>query len=818
MIVHTAPTRTDALFPDRVAHAQWTGSALLLECANGMQLRISALPNHTFRLQFRPDRHWAPDFSYAVVPSGADSPAAGPAADAEDQPADASPTPASPAESPDRWTWSTPLATLTVWKEALAFELRSPDGALLLQSDRGFRAAPDLENGGHTCELGLASTKNERFYGLGDKAGRLNLKDQRFVHWNSDAFRYQVDTDPLYKTLPFYIGLRDGLAYGVFLDHTAPTAFDFGAGRPDAVDLHVEGDEMNLYLFAGPGPVDVVRRYTRLTGRTPLPPMWALGLHQSKWGYASHEEVVAIASTFRALQIPCDALYLDIDYMDRYRVFTWDSQRFPQPRKTVQALAEFGIKTVAILDPGIAVQPDDPAYREGIERDYFCRTADGSLFAGRVWPGMCHFPDFTHPDVRAWWSNRVARFVADSGLDGLWNDMNEPAVMDVPTKTLPAGVRHHLDGHPGSHRKAHNAYGMQMARATFEGLQAHAPQKRPFVLTRAAYSGTQRYASTWTGDNTASWEHLAAANRQVQRLNLSGLGFAGSDIGGFIEQPDAELFLRWVQLGSFHPYCRIHSSGHHGDQEPWSFGADILDHVRRHLEVRMTLLPYFYTAFWQQAQDGTPVVLPLVAEDPSDVQTHHRENEFRVGPHILVAPVVTPGARQQRAYLPAGTWYPWESNHPIAGREEYGVDAPLESVPVFVRAGACIPRYPVQLHVHEKRIDCLQLDVYVPHHDGAVSSFGYFDAGDGGTDAPFALHRWDLAKTPQGWSLRQDRSGSYTPDFRHVEIRLFGADAGFDGTVLCDETPLVPSRLAAAWTVRVPVDFQHVEVRRTDSV
>ena len=791
MIVHPAPSHQPAVRPNRAQTAAVANGTVRIATENGCQLLVSAVNEGVLRLRFSPDGQELPDHSYALDPGASLALEA--------------------AEAAIHWTEDsvqgilrTAGAQWVVQKDGLAWAWSTEDGELLVQTDAGFHAQPDAKNGGFTCGLGLRSSKNERFYGLGDKAGRLNLKDQCLVHWNTDAFRYQADTDPLYKTVPFYIGLSNGKAYGVFVDTPAPTRFDFGAGRPDAVDLTAATDEFNLYLIAGPDLLDVVRRYTRLTGRTPLPPLWALGLHQSKWGYASHDEVVGLAETFRRHRIPCDALYLDIDYMNEYRVFTWDSDRFPQPRATVNELLSHGIRTVAILDPGVKIDPDYAVYSEGLERNVFCRTADGALASGKVWPGECRFPDFTHPNARAWWAGRVAAFAEESGVHGLWNDMNEPALMGVFSKTLPEGVRHHADGNPCSHRKIHNAYGMQMARATHDGLRQHAPNARPFVLTRAAFSGTQRYALTWTGDNTASWEHLAVANRQVQRLNLSGMGFTGSDIGGFIEQPDAELFVRWVQLGSFHPYCRIHSSGHHGDQEPWSFGADTLARVRYALELRMTLLPYWYTAFWQQAQDGTPVVVSLVAVDPADPQTHHRENEFLVGSHLLVAPVVEPNRRAQRAYLPQGTWYAWEDSQTFAGREEHPVAAPLHRIPLFVRAGACIPRYPVQQHVHERPVEELVLDVYGPADGTTVRSKGYFDAGDGvpepGTALPHELRTWTTeAHASNGWTLHQECSNHSFASFSSVRLRVFGGSPDTPPSAVCDARPVHFVRSTAAW-------------------
>ena len=295
--------------------------------------------------------------------------------------------------------------------------------------------------------------------------------------------------------------------------------------------------------------------------------------------------------------------------------------------------------------------------KEALEKDYFCKRADGPYMKGKVWPGECNFPDYTNPAVREWWAGLFKELISEIGVKGVWNDMNEPAVMEVPGKTFPPDVRHDYDGNPCSHRKAHNIYGTQMARATYEGVKRFAYPKRPFIITRSAYSGAQRYTSSWTGDNVASWEHLWIANIQMQRMSMSGMGFTGSDIGGFAEQPSGELYARWIQLGVFHPFCRTHSSGDHGEQEPWSFGTEVIDITRKFVELRYQLLPYLYTMFWNYVNDGTPMLKPLVYFDQEDMHTHYRTDEFIFGNQILVCPILEPNAQGRRMYLPKGNWY-----------------------------------------------------------------------------------------------------------------------------------------------------------------
>jgi alpha-glucosidase len=354
---------------------------------------------------------------------------------------------------------------------------------------------------------------------------------------------------------------------------------------------------MNYYFIYGPLMRSVAEQYAYITGTAEIPPIWALGYQQSKWSYKPEKQVKEIANEFRKRKIPCDVIHLDIDYMDGYRCFTWNKKEFPDPMRMIKQLQKQGFKIVCIIDPGIKVDKNYSVYKEAFEKNYFCRRADGELMEGDVWPGKCNFPDFTNPQVRKWWSTLFEDLIK-AGVRGIWNDMNEPAVFEIGT--FPEDVRHDYDGHPGSHRKAHNIYGMQMARATMTGLKKYLGDKRPLNITRSGFSGVQRYAATWTGDNTASWEHLWLANLMCQRLSMSGISFVGSDIGGFIGNPDGELYVRWLQMAVFHPFCRTHSAGLDRDSqphEPWVYGPRFEFIARKFINLRYRLLPYIYTAF-----------------------------------------------------------------------------------------------------------------------------------------------------------------------------------------------------------------------------
>jgi alpha-glucosidase len=429
---------------------------------------------------------------------------------------------------------------------------------------------------------------------------------------------------------------------------------------------------------------------------------------------------------------------------------------------------------VVIIDQGIKNDPEYWVYNEAIENNYFCKRADGPLMKGKVWPGECNFPDYTNPKVREWWAGLFKEIISEIGVKGVWNDMNEPAVMDVPNKSFPMDVRHSYDGLHSSHRKAHNIYGTQMARATYEGVKRFAHPKRPFVITRSAYSGAQRYTSSWTGDNKATWEHLWIANVQVQRMCLSGMGFTGTDIGGFAEQPTGELYVRWIQLGVFHPFCRTHSSGDHGDQEPWSFDEEVIDITRKFVEIRYQLLPYLYTMFYDYINEGTPMLKSLVYFDQHDHQTHNRTDEFVFGKHIFVCPILEPNAQGRRLYLPRGNWYNFWNDDFVHGGKEMYVATDYDEIPIFVKEGAIIPKYPIQQYVGEKTIDELRLDIY--YKLGKENSDVYEDEQDGYDykKGRFSLRKFKLSGKDTELTIIQHKEGKFDTPYKTMKMVFHG--------------------------------------------
>ena len=757
MITNTELEYKGNLYPTQVVNYRKDSDKFYFTSENGVILEITILRNSVLRFRYATDHVFEPDFSYAINQDhsrGYDE-------IKED-------------ETDTAFLIETSKLRVFVDKTSLRIRIEDTNGDVINEDELGFHWEENYEFGGNTVKMSKIAQAGESFYGMGDKATHTNLKGRRTHNWVTDQYAYGKDQDPLYKAVPFFVGLHNDMAYGIFFDNSFCTHFDFSHERRNITSFWADGGEMNYYFFYGPEMHRVVRAYTDLTGTPELPPLWALGFHQSKWSYYPESRVKEIAGTFRKLKIPCDAIYLDIDYMDGFRCFTWDKKHFPDPKRMIEELEEDGFKTVVMIDPGIKVDRDYWVYREALEKDYFCKRADGPIMQGKVWPGPCSFPDFTNPQVRKWWAELYKGLMQDTGVHAVWNDMNEPAVMEVPSKTAPLDTRHDYDGHPCSHRKAHNVYGMQMVRATYEGVKKYVFPKRPFVITRAAYAGTQRYSSTWTGDNVATWEHLWIANVQVQRLCMSGMSFAGSDIGGFAEQPNGELFARWVQLGIFHPFCRVHSSGDHGDQEPWSFDEEVTGIVRKFIELRYQLLPYLYTMFWKYVKEGVPMLKSLVYFDQADHQTHFRTDEFIFGDQILVCPIQEPNAQGRRMYVPRGKWHNYWTGEVVEGGMEKWVVADIDKIPIFIKAGAIIPKYPVQQYVGEKEIDQLVLNVYFL--EGTEQSTVYEDAQDGYDykKGEYSLRNFKLTGKKKELIIQQFKDGTYTTPYETLRVNFIG--------------------------------------------
>lgn len=593
-------------------------------------------------------------------------------------------------------------------------------------------AAALLKEEGHNADVGESKDyaiqtvrtldPQDCIYGLGDKTGVLNKRHYEYEMWNTDEPAPHEDCfKSLYKSIPFMINLKKNGVYGIFLDNTYRTYFNMGKESSEYYVLGSDHGNLDYYYIAGEKMVDIIQRYTYLTGTYPLPQMWTLGYHQSRWGYDSETELRNIADQMRQNQIPCDCLHFDIDYMDHYKVFTWNKETHKNPEKLVSDLKDMGIKVVTIIDPGVKVEKGYEIYETGMKKGYFAKSSKGRTYVNAVWPGSSVFPDFGNPKVRNWWGDNH-RFLLDKGVSGIWNDMNEPASFRGP---LPDDVVFTDETVPSTHKAMHNVYGHLMAKATYEGLKKYSG-KRPFVITRACYSGSQKYSTFWTGDNCSLWTHLRMSIPQLCNMGLSGLPFVGCDIGGFGADCTPELMIRWIQAGCFSPFFRNHSAQGTVRQEPWMFGEKVMDIYRSFVNLRYQLIPYYYDLFHDEEKNGLPLMRPLVLHYETDENVKNLNDEFLIGENLLVAPVVEQGVTMRMVYLPEGIWYDYFTKERLQGGTYYLRKAPLESCPVFVKAGTILPKYPNQNYIGEKIIDEITFEIY----PGAGSYHHYVDNGE----------------------------------------------------------------------------------------
>jgi alpha-glucosidase len=596
-------------------------------------------------------------------------------------------------------------------------------------------------------KLGFA----EHFYGLGEKAAHLDKRRDSFVNWNSDTPGYVEGKDPIYQTIPFYIGLRHGAAYGIFFDNSYRSYFDFGHSSQQRAWFGAEGGELNYYFFYGPAMKKILGRYADLTGHLPLPPLWALGNQQSRWSYYPDTMVEEVVQEYRKRDLPLDVLHLDIDYMQGYRVFTFDTKRFPDPKALTEKLKQQGVKVVAIVDPGIKYQPapnpvqSAPAlsnpgkpelepqdqryyvFDQGMGKNFFQHRKNGELFIPRVWPGDSVFVDFTKPEARRWWGD-LHRAYTDNGIGGIWNDMNEPSDFVDQTGKNQMDVVSYDEGENSTHAKNRNVFALLEARATYEGLERLRPDSRPYVITRAAYAGIQRYSTMWTGDTNSTWDALALNIPMFTTLGLSGEPFVGSDVGGFIGRGNGELLVRAYQLSFLAPFCRNHKVIDGYDQEPWRFGKYYEDIIRKYLKLRYQLLPFLYTTLEEAHRTGVPLFRPLVLNYPEDPNTYNLDDEFMIGDDLLVAPIVKPDVTARLVYLPKGVWYDYWTNKEYAGGTMIPSAAPLETVPMFVRGGAIIPTTQPMNYVGEQLWDPISFAIYLNDKASAATTL-YEDDG-----------------------------------------------------------------------------------------
>ena len=636
--------------------------------------------------------------------------------------------------------------------EPFAIDVYRADGSTVFESVRDEHGAWTYGHENDSFVLRRRIGKNDPIYGLGEKTGGFNRRGRDFTLWNTDVlnptasgeFTEQYDKgdpradntstefDPYYVSIPFFYH-QDAAGHisGSFIDNPYRGFYDFSA--EDEIKIHFAGGQYTEYVFAGPDMCRILFQYTALTGRTALPPIWSLGFHQCRWFGYTQDDVERLVAKYREVDVPLDAFWLDIDYMDGYRVFTWNKERYPDAPGMLARLADAGVKVITIIDPGVKEDPGYEVYDDGVKNQVFAITEGGDEYIGQVWPGDTAFPDFANEKAREWWGELNAEHVK-SGLAGIWNDMNEPATGDKD----PMPMR--FDQGKFEHERFHNQYALLMAMGTTEGLLKAMPNLRTFVLSRAGSAGIQRYAANWMGDNMSRWDHLWLSIPMGNGLSVSGQSFVGADIGGFAEDTNPELYARWIQYGALTPFARVHSVINTIDQYVWSFGQEVLNISREALKLRYRLLPYIYSSFVISSQTGAPIQAPLIYDHQYDANVRDLDDQYMFGPNILVAPVFAAGQTKRDVYLPEGEWFDWHTGKHYASKgENFNTDAPLATIPMFVRAGAVIPMLEeAPLNTKGLAPKKIQLHVFVP--EGNVESYESmlqeddgltFDAADG---------------------------------------------------------------------------------------
>jgi alpha-glucosidase len=746
-------------------------------------IEITALRDDVLRVQVGANGQLAEDASWAVLAAARDA--------------------AVPVTQENNGTtvgFKTGKLRVTIHRDPLEMHVTDLAGHAIAED---FPGRP-IEYHGASFRVYMKSPADEHYFGLGDKPGPLDRRNEAFTDWNTDAFGWQESTDPIYKSIPYFITFHKGVAAGIFLDNTWRTSFDFNKEYRDAYSFGAENGPLDYYILYGPEPKTVVESWAWLTGKTPLPPLWSLGFQQSRYSYYPEAEVRRIAGRLRSQQIPADVIWLDIDYQLKNRPFTVDSERFPHFGQMIQDLKAEHLKTVVITDLHIADLPNAgyKPFDEGKAGDHFVKNPDGSTYVGVVWPGKSVFPDFTQKSSRKWWGTLYSDFVKD-GVAGFWNDMNEPAVFLVPSKTMPDDVQHRIE-EPGfttrvaSHLEIHNVYGMENSRGTYEGLLKLAPDTRPFVMTRASYAGGHRYAATWTGDNSSTWNHLRQTTPQLLNLGLSGFAMSGADVGGFAGSPQPELLTRWLEVSAFQPIDRDHTAMGTNPQEPWESGTpEDLNLRRRYIEERYRLLPYIYTTAEEMSRTGLPMMRPLFLEFPGAAGDGQAvdptiDNEFLLGPDLLVAHSPYPDEMDGFfASLPPVGWYDYWTGARVEGFSNHkaidNTEAPpgvhetrsLDTLPVFVRAGAIIPEQPLVQSTDEKPQGPLTLRVYPPTGlNKNCSGSLYLDDG-----VSFAYEKGQYLRVEftcrlmtQGIVVTVARpSGSFAPWWNLLSVEVYGA-------------------------------------------
>jgi alpha-glucosidase len=686
-------------------------------------------------------------------------------------------------DDPDFISVKSQRITLQIQKSAVRFRFLNQKNEVVNEDDPAFGTSWN----GEQVTTYKTLQNGERFIGLGEKTGPLDRRGTGYVNWNTDAFAYGTGSDPLYSTLPFYIGIHNKNVYGIFFDNTYKSFFNFGASNNRFASFAADSGEMNYYFIYGDSIAEILQHYTFLTGRMDLPPLWSIGYQQCRYSYYPDKEVLGIARHFRDKDIPADVIVLDIHYMDDYKIFSWHKHSFSDPQKLLEQLENMGFEVVLMCDPGIKVEPGYATYEDGVKKDVFLKYPDGTYYTGQVWPGWCHFPDFTNPATRQWWKEQFKDYV-DLGVQGFWNDMNEIATWG---NMLPENVEFDFEGQKATMRRCRNIFGLMMARSTYEGTKALMKNRRPFNLTRSSYAGIQRYAAVWTGDNVAYDEHMLLGVRMVNSMGLAGVAFAGYDVGGFVGNADSKLFARWISIGAFSPFFRGHSMINSRDSEPWSFGEEVEQISRNYIKFRYQIMPYIYSLFYEASQTGMPIQRTLAINYPHDQKVYDGayHNQYLFGPSFLIAPVEST-KDFTKVYLPEGDWYSLYNGKKYHGNHEFILECPVHRLPVFVKAGAIIPMEAAKSYTGEES-HVLRLHVY---KDITNNEFLLYQ--DDGVTFDYQNSKYSKRlieyKPLLNKIIIHNTEGNYSSQFKEIKLVLHGFERSVTSLyVNQNETPFV---------------------------
>ncbi len=570
-------------------------------------------------------------------------------------------------------------------------------------------------------------SEDDIVYGLGEQIRGINKRGWQYVSWNYDNPNHHEDARSLYGSHNFII-ISGKQTFGAFFDFAGEIEFDIGYTKRSEMKITPKTSDHIVYIITGDNEKDIVKQFRGLIGRSYIPPFWAFGYGQSRWGYKNEQDIREVAEQYKAAGIPLDSIYLDIDYMERYKDFTVDKERFSDLKKLSDDMKEQGIKLVPIIDAGVKIEEGYDVYEEGVKKNYFCKNADGGDFIGAVWPGRVHFPDFLNPEARKWFGNKYA-VLTNLGIEGFWNDMNEPAIFytedrlkDTCTKIekltsenmgineffeftgMVAGLNgnkgdydkfyHNVNGRMVKHSDVHNLYGMNMTRSAYEALREICPEKRTLFFSRSSYIGAHRYGGIWQGDNKSWWSHILQSMQQLPALNMAGFLFIGSDTGGFGCDTTEDLMLRWLQYSLFTPLFRNHSALGTREQELYRF--DNVAVAAEMIKIRYCLIPYLYSEYLKAALNDEMMFKPLAFDFPEDEMAKQVEDQLLLGNEVMIAPVYKQNAKGRYVYLPEEMLlvrmkscdnYTTE----ILPQGHHYVDIALDELVFFIRKNKAIP-------------------------------------------------------------------------------------------------------------------------------